>query len=76
MNNKKDYSTSSVYPEKSYSNSDTQKVQILQENKGKSGIYRWTNLENGKSYIGSSINLYRRFLEYFNTKYLLRKTIW
>jgi hypothetical protein len=40
VNNKKYYLTSSISPEKFYSNSDTHKVQIFQENKGKSGIYR------------------------------------
>jgi len=32
------------------------------------------NLINGKSYIGSSENLRARFLQYFNTNYLLRNT--
>lgn len=32
----------------------------------KSGIYLWTNLVNGKRYIGSSINLRRRLREYLN----------
>ena len=40
-----------------------------------SGIYRWTNNENGKIYIGQSINIYKRFLDYkkgrFN-KYMKR----
>jgi hypothetical protein len=38
----------------------------LKENKGLSGIYRWVNNENGKSYIGSAVNLYTRFIEHFN----------
>jgi group I intron endonuclease len=48
------------------------KAQILSENKNKSGIYMFSNLINGKRYIGSSDNLNRRFSEYFNTNYLLR----
>jgi len=40
-----------------YSNADTQKFEIIKENKGKSGIYRWTNLENGSTYIGSASGL-------------------
>nr|QCW06906.1 ribosomal protein S3 [Drechslerella brochopaga] len=61
------YSTSSVVsPEKIYSNSDTQKMQILQENKGKSGVYRWINLENRKSYVGSATNLSNRFRFYYS----------
>ena len=30
------------------------------------------NTINGKAYIGSSYNLKRRFLEYFNENYLLK----
>jgi hypothetical protein len=31
-----------------------EKAQILSENKQKSGIYLWTNLIDGKKYVGSS----------------------
>nr|QCW06955.1 hypothetical protein [Drechslerella brochopaga] len=66
------YSTSSaVSPEKFYSNSDTQKLQIISENKGRSGVYHWVNLENGKSYIGSSVNLGRRLQHYYSMGFLL-----
>lgn len=44
--------------------------QILQENEGKAGIYRWTRLETGESYVGSSVNLSRRFRYYFSLNYL------
>ena len=57
-----------------YDNADIDKVSILLENKNKSGIYLWTNLINGKIYIGSSVNLSIRLLQYFNTNYLLRNT--
>lgn len=40
--------------------------QILSENRDKSGIYLWTNNKNSKTYVGSSINLSKRFLKYFN----------
>lgn len=33
---------------------------------GKSGIYRWTNVVNGKICIGSSVDLQRRLGEYLN----------
>lgn len=59
-------------PEKIYPNSDTCKAEILSDNQKKSGIYMFTNLKNGKRYIGSSENLRARFLKYFNTNYLLR----
>jgi len=38
---------------------------ILKENKGLSGIYRWINNVNGKSYIGSAINLNVRLNEHY-----------
>jgi len=65
----------SVVPVKKYANTDLNKLEILKENKGKSGIYRWINNINGKSYIGSSTKLNARFLQYFNTNYLLKKTV-
>lgn len=37
-----------------------------------SGVYRWTNKLNGKSYIGSSIDLGRRFTSYYSYKYISR----
>jgi len=62
----------SVAPVKFYANADTNKAQILKENRSKSGIYQWVNLSNGKTYVGSSSNLTVRFMQYFNIKYLLR----
>jgi group I intron endonuclease len=56
---------------KVYKNADKDKLRIISENKGKSGIYRWTNLTNGKSYIGSSVNLSRRFREYYSIRFLV-----
>jgi len=54
-----------------YENADTQKLTILKDNTNKSGIYMWTNLISGKRYIGSSVNLKRRFLEYYNVNRLI-----
>jgi len=63
----------SVISAKFYKNTDTQKLQILVENQGKAGVYRFKNLLNGKSYIGSSINLSRRFREYYSIQFLERE---
>jgi hypothetical protein len=53
-----------------YLNAHLQKKFILRENKGRSGIYRWENLVNGKSYVGSSVELKNRLRQYFNNSYL------
>lgn len=34
-------------------------------------IYRWTNIQSGKSYIGSAVNLSKRFHMYYSLKRLL-----
>ncbi len=59
-----------IVPAKIYPNSDTDKLQILLDNKAKSGVYLWRNLVNEKKYIGSSVDLKRRFQEYFNVNHL------
>lgn len=56
----------------SYSNADTQKESILKDNKNKSGIYCWTNIESNKKYVGSSVDLYKRFTKYYSIKYITR----
>jgi group I intron endonuclease len=53
-----------------YDNADIQKLQVLEENKGKSGVYRWVNKVNGNSYVGSSVNLGKRFINYYNYSYI------
>lgn len=54
-------------------NADLDKLKILKENKGKSGVYRLVNIENGKSYVGSSTDLGKRFQGYFDINYLARE---
>lgn len=54
----------------SYSDAETHKFRIYKDNINKSGIYRWTNLSNGKSYVGSGSNLTKRFKQYYSLKYL------
>jgi hypothetical protein len=53
-----------------YSNMDINKDILFIENRGKSGIYRLNNIITGKSYIGSSVSLGRRFSNYYSTGYL------
>lgn len=66
---KRDISSNSL-PVISYLNADTEKDVAIKQNKGKSGIYRWTNKVNRKINIGSSIDLSRRFKEYYNYSYI------
>jgi group I intron endonuclease len=54
-----------VTPVITYLNLSVNKSHIYIYNKKKSGIYRWTNLIDGKSYVGSSIKLNRRLSDYF-----------
>ncbi len=56
-----------------YGDVSSLKLNILEENKGKSGIYMFTNKETKDFYIGQSRNLYNRFLNYFNPAYLKRE---
>lgn len=67
-----DYSLLSTLPAAIYLNTDTQKLKIIEENRNKSGVYQWKNNTNGNSYIGSSVDLSKRLLQYFNADHLLR----
>jgi len=58
----------SIVPILSYSNADTMKTEILNENRNKIGIYRWINLLNGKSYVGSGVNLSHRLKLYYSLR--------
>ena len=44
--------------------------QLLKDNRGKAGIYMWTNLKNDNTYIGYSVNLSPRLSKYLNTQFL------
>jgi len=58
-----------------YNNSLSNKSNVLKENKGKSGIYRWVNKINNKSYVGGSVNLYCRFINYYSKSFLSNKLL-
>lgn len=64
------YNVFSITPVISYLNAELEKDIIIKQNKNKSGIYLWINVINNKKYIGSSIDLSRRFKEYYNKNYI------
>jgi group I intron endonuclease len=49
-----------------YSNVESNKSIILSDNKDKAGIYQWTHLESNKIYIGSAVDLSKRFKNYYS----------
>lgn len=55
-----------------YNNPDKDKLNIIKDNTLKSGVYRWVQKDSGKCYIGSSINLGKRFYLYYNISYLMK----
>lgn len=63
-------SSSKPVPVRVYLYPDKEKELIVNENKGRTGIYRWVHIESEKSYIGSSIKLNVRFKQYFNFNHI------
>jgi len=63
-----------VSPIKSYENAELFKGAILEESRNQSGIYRWVNNLNNKSYVGSGINLASRLGSYYNKNELNRNS--
>lgn len=50
-----------------------QRAEISKKLHKKSGIYCWYNLENGKYYVGSGVNLRNRINDYFQPSYYKAK---
>lgn len=73
-NNNNNIKIELVSPVIKYKNSDELKPQVLKDNKGKSGIYRWVNNLNGNTYVGSAVNLEIRLRSYYNIKELKRNS--
>jgi group I intron endonuclease len=48
--------------------SSDEKELAIKENRGKSGIYRWVNVLTGDTYIGSAVDLSKRFSVYYSQK--------
>ena len=63
-------SKDSLVPVVVYPDAYLNKSLILKDGKNKAGIYRWVNKVNGKTYIGSSVNLARRFRVYYDLSFL------
>jgi group I intron endonuclease len=45
---------------------------VLKDNRDQSGVYRWVNNLNGKTYVGSGVNLAKRLSSYYNKNELSR----
>jgi len=72
LNNLSEVTTNSVNPVIIYTNADLDKPRIIEDNRNKVGIYRWVNNINNNTYIGSSTNLSERFLDYYQSRILLK----
>lgn len=68
------YSSKNTLPSKVYLDLADVKT-IYKENNRKSGIYRWVNLINGSTYIGSAADLTRRLRDYFSPKWLMKESL-
>ena len=56
-----------------YEDAFNMRKSILNENKGKSGIYMLTNKLTNDIYIGQSKDISKRFMNYFNFSYLISR---
>nr|YP_009072337.1 GIY-YIG endonuclease [Sclerotinia borealis]AIJ56792.1 GIY-YIG endonuclease [Sclerotinia borealis] len=73
--NKEPYSVSNEYLKavKVYDNFKEYRVNILKEQRDKSGVYCLINKVNGHAYVGSSMNLASRMRNYLNKAFLKSK---
>jgi len=62
-----------TFPVKVYENVFSLKKEIIKENKGLSGIYLLTNKLKDEIYVGQSVDLSKRFRNYFSLSYLKSK---
>lgn len=65
--------TKSLKPIKVYNSLKEDRVNILKEQRDKSGVYCLMNKINGHAYVGSSINLASRMRNYLNNTFLKSK---
>lgn len=72
--NGKDFSSVDQFiPAIIYEDAFSMKKAILKDNQGKAGIYMLTNKLTGDIYVGQSVDLRKRFLNYFNLSYITRR---
>lgn len=72
-NNKNILSKIKIIPVVTYANAHLYKSIIYKYNKNQSGIYRWTHKKSGKSYVGSSRSLSKRFAAYYSKIHIKKK---
>lgn len=63
---------SDLCPVVRYEDADTDKVQILADNRKKAGVYLWVNNVSGNKYVGSSISLSVRMYTYYSLRSLAK----
>ena len=73
LGEEKEDNTDNLVPLIAYDNFKENRINILKQQKDKSGIYCLINKNNGHSYVGSSINLASRMRNYLNTAFLKSK---
>ena len=62
-------------PVKVYHYTDGCQKSTLKENRGKSGVYRWTNIDNSKTYVGSAVDLSKRLRQYYSPGFLRKELL-
>lgn len=67
--------TGGITPAVIYDSPGKDKTLILKDNKGKSGIYRWSNTITGASYVGSAVDLARRLRDYYSLGFLRKELL-
>jgi group I intron endonuclease len=67
------YSDDQFIPAVIYEDAFSMKKAILKDNDGKAGIYMFTNKVTADIYVGQSVDLRKRFLNYFNLSYINRR---
>ena len=67
------HNTKALKPEKVYNSLKQDRLEILKDQKNKSGVYCLINNINGHAYVGSSINLTSRMRGYLNNTFLKSK---